>query len=68
MDRMQSNNDGSGKGREKVCATCLYCHRDLEDPHEHCSRFARFVDHALSTASRDCDYWTPRPGLPRASA
>jgi hypothetical protein len=57
-----------GKGQEKLCRTCLYYQRESDDPQEHCARFARFVDHALNTASRDCDYWTPLPDHPQASA
>jgi hypothetical protein len=68
MDRWQSREDGSGKGRDKVCGNCLYHHREPNESRERCFRFARFVDHALNEDSRDCDYWTPLSDHPQASA
>ena len=43
---------------KKECGTCLYVNRTSEGL-ENCLRFARFVDHTLNEASKDCDYWTP---------
>ena len=60
MGRQKSCDDAIGKDRDKVCGTCLYYHRESDDPQEHCARFARFVDHALNRTSRDCEYWTAR--------
>ncbi len=68
MDRRPSSGDAIRKGRDRVCGDCLYYRREAGDPAEHCFRFARFVDHALNAASRDCEYWIPRPDLPQASA
>jgi hypothetical protein len=61
MDRRKPADETSRKGRKRVCRTCLYYHRESDDPQEHCTRFARFVDHVINNASRDCDYWAPAP-------
>lgn len=68
MDPRQSSGHAIGKSRDRVCGNCLYYRRQAGDPEEHCFRFARFVDHAIHETSRDCDYWTPQPGPPQASA
>lgn len=68
MERRPSSGDAIRKGRDRFCGNCLYYRREAGDPTEHCFRFARFVDHAIHDASRDCDYWTPPPDPPQASA
>ena len=48
--------DGGRKGRS--CTTCLYLEEEEGNSgREKCLRFARFVDHMLSTNTRDCEYW-----------
>ncbi|PKN60388.1 MAG: hypothetical protein CVU53_03350 [Deltaproteobacteria bacterium HGW-Deltaproteobacteria-11] len=61
MDRQRPFDNASRKDRDQVCRTCLYYHREPNDPQEHCARLARFVDHAIHAASRDCDYWSLAP-------
>ncbi|MFH1078948.1 MAG: hypothetical protein V1766_01580 [Pseudomonadota bacterium] len=61
MVRKEASGDAIGQDRDQVCRTCLYYHRESDAPQEHCVRFARFVDHAIHAASRDCDYWSPAP-------
>ena len=68
MDRRPSSGNAIRKSRERVCGNCLYYRREPGDTAEHCFRFARFVDHAIHDTSRDCDYWTPPPDPPPASA
>lgn len=46
--------------RRVTCRECLFHQEHPEESRENCLRFARFVDHALTEATRDCDYWTPR--------
>ncbi|HOK06589.1 MAG TPA: hypothetical protein PK836_01245 [Syntrophales bacterium] len=44
---------------QRSCATCLYLDFHPETGRENCLRFARFVDHALTEKTRDCDYFEP---------
>ena len=45
----------------QTCQTCLYRDHSVTYSRDNCFRFARFVDHSLHEASRDCDYWSPAP-------
>ena len=45
----------------QTCQSCLYRDHSAADSRDNCFRFARFVDHLLHEASRDCDYWSPAP-------
>ncbi len=46
---------------EKKCESCIYFF-DSGNPQGNCLRFARFVDHAITEASRDCSYWEKKEG------
>ncbi len=50
------------EGISGTCAACLFfeAEAEAEDAREHCWRFARFVDHVIADATRDCAYWTPK--------
>ena len=44
---------------DKTCESCIFHSPRTEDEPEKCWRFARFVEHVLSDATRDCEYCTP---------
>lgn len=44
-------------GQKGVCESCFYRFNDEDSGTEHCFRFARFVDHVINEASKDCEYW-----------
>ncbi|MGV8080513.1 MAG: hypothetical protein AB2L22_10735 [Syntrophales bacterium] len=52
------------EGISGTCAACLFfeAEAEAEDAREHCWRFARFVDHVITDATRNCSYWTSKMG------
>lgn len=42
--------------KKQTCDSCIYIF-DSGNSQGNCLRFARFVDHAVNDASRDCSYW-----------
>jgi hypothetical protein len=60
---MNNKNKHHGASRQndpiQTCQTCIYHDHNAADSRDNCLRFARFVDHLLHEALRDCDYWSP---------
>jgi hypothetical protein len=62
MNDMNENlNTSPQKNSMQTCQTCLFRDHSDASNRDNCFRFARFVDHLLHEASRDCDYWSPSP-------
>lgn len=53
-NRMLMQNRNAQKG---LCETCNHLFIDEASGTDHCFRFARFVDHVINEATRNCDYW-----------
>lgn len=41
------------------CRSCIYFNPSGATRLGQCFRFARFVDHAITEYTKDCDYWEP---------
>ncbi len=41
------------------CRSCIYFEPSGAISLGRCFRFARFVDHAVTEHTKDCDYWEP---------
>ena len=56
----------TGPKKEK-CEDCRYFHAGEQGRVGNCSRFARFVDHAINECTRDCEYWAPAADAGRSA-
>lgn len=43
---------------DRTCGRCIFHSPRTDAEPEKCWRFARFVEHILSDATRDCEYFT----------